>query len=128
MQTTSRRGFLGALLACAVAPAFVRAESLMPVRQIILPEQDIIVPEPMVFEPATIQTTGAFGLAQGDIITIAGYVGTFVITSAVTEGRDIDLKRIDPGPWCEPRPVAAARKPAKLYGPQRSGYSGRRYG
>jgi hypothetical protein len=38
---TSRRGFLGAMLAAAVAPAFVRADSLM---QLVVPNKEIILP------------------------------------------------------------------------------------
>jgi hypothetical protein len=34
---TTRRGFLGAMLAAAAAPAFVKAGVLMPVRKIIVP-------------------------------------------------------------------------------------------
>lgn len=34
----NRRGFLGAMLAACAAPAFVKAEILMPVRKIIVPE------------------------------------------------------------------------------------------
>ena len=38
MNEMRRRGFLGAILAAGMAPAFVSAKVLMPVRQIILPE------------------------------------------------------------------------------------------
>ena len=40
-MTISRRGFLGAMLAAAAAPAIVRADSLM---QIVVPKQEIILP------------------------------------------------------------------------------------
>lgn len=40
-MTISRRGFLGAMLAAAAAPAIVRADSLM---QIVVPRQEIILP------------------------------------------------------------------------------------
>lgn len=40
-MNTTRRGFLGAMLAAAAAPAFVRADSLM---QIVVPKQEIILP------------------------------------------------------------------------------------
>ena len=47
MTTTTRRGFLGALLAAAAAPAIVRSEILMPIvvpsTQIILPKLEIFV-------------------------------------------------------------------------------------
>jgi hypothetical protein len=39
---TSRRGFLGGILAAAIAPVFIRPEVLMPVRQITAPPQKII--------------------------------------------------------------------------------------
>lgn len=35
---TTRRSFLGSILACAAAPAIVKAEILMPVRKIIVPD------------------------------------------------------------------------------------------
>jgi hypothetical protein len=40
-MTISRRGFLGAMLAAAAAPAIVRADSLM---RIVVPKQEIILP------------------------------------------------------------------------------------
>lgn len=46
---TTRRGFLGGILAAATAPVFIRPEMLMPVRQIIVPPQNIITSEADIF-------------------------------------------------------------------------------
>lgn len=62
LEKTSRRGFLGAILAAAAAPAIVKAGVLMPVRpRIIVPPRKIVVYE-----------GGAHGLRNGDIITMSG--------------------------------------------------------
>lgn len=44
---TTRRSFIGSILACAAAPAIVKAEILMPVRKIIVPAIRL---EPPLFE------------------------------------------------------------------------------
>lgn len=41
----NRRGFLGAILAAGIAPAVVRASSLMRLSGIIVPSTEIIVPD-----------------------------------------------------------------------------------
>lgn len=41
MSLTTRRSFLGSILAAGMAPAIVKAEILMPVRKIIVPEWGI---------------------------------------------------------------------------------------
>lgn len=56
---TSRRGFLGAILAAGMAPAFIGARVLMPVRTILAPE-------------AAILTIPAGSVLPGMLITIAG--------------------------------------------------------
>lgn len=38
MNATSRRGFLGSILAACAAPAIIKAEILMPVRTIVAPD------------------------------------------------------------------------------------------
>lgn len=48
----NRRGFLGAMLAAATAPAFVRAESLM---KIAVPKKEIILPPSFARRVATAQ-------------------------------------------------------------------------
>lgn len=105
---TTRRGFLGAMLAACAAPAFIKAEILMPVRQIILPPPMTIVPplsDEMLdnvgraLERSNEVLADAF-LKKGDIFTISGRyaVGSkllqqFVVTSEVTA----DSTRIDLG-------------------------------
>lgn len=45
-MSMSRRGFLGTILATAAAPAIVKAQILMPVKKIILPNPGgIVLPE-----------------------------------------------------------------------------------
>lgn len=44
-MSITRRGFLGAILASGTAPAVVKAQILMPVKKIILPNQeDTVIP------------------------------------------------------------------------------------
>ena len=94
-----RRGFLGAILAAASAPAIVRAQSLMPTRSgILVPEKTKLwVPEPYVAEgKVRVQTLGGTrGLRMGDALTIAGVTGTFRITS-ITEGGTMLLSSLVP--------------------------------
>lgn len=83
----NRRGFLGAILAAAAAPAIVRAESLMPTRS------GILVPEPTKLwrpNPYIIQTMdgGLRGLQMGDLFTIAGVSGTFRATNVQSGPHD----------------------------------------
>lgn len=42
-MTTTRRGFLGAILAAGMAPAIVKAEILMPCRRIIVPPPGLLL-------------------------------------------------------------------------------------
>lgn len=68
-----RRGFLGAILAAGVAPAFVGSQILMPVRKIIVPDQQIAaepLPEIIPDVAPTILTSAT--LMLGDKFTIAG--------------------------------------------------------
>jgi Rieske Fe-S protein len=60
---TTRRGFLGAMLAAAVAPAFVKADILMPVRKIIVPSAEIIAPGPILWGDGIHDDTAAFQAA-----------------------------------------------------------------
>jgi hypothetical protein len=88
----NRRGFLGAILAAASAPAIVRAQSLMPTRS------GILVPEPTkLWVPKAygggraggkvIQTSGGhIGFVIGDLFTIAGVSGVFRATSITDSG------------------------------------------
>jgi hypothetical protein len=68
MLAMQRRGFLGSILAACMAPAIVRASSLMPGRALTLSDGGIIVGDSIM---ETIMTTGG-NLMTGDIITIAG--------------------------------------------------------
>lgn len=83
-----RRGFLGAILAAGMAPAFVGAKVLMPVKTIILP--DALETEPFPFLPhhayEEMRAEGGKlrvfmehknGLGFGDRITIAGRANPF---------------------------------------------------
>lgn len=84
---TTRRSFLGAMLAACAAPAIVRADSLM---RVIPVETEILLPEPTPrldivtqAEPDGITTrdgsrltiSGNHRLMPGDVISIAGVVG-----------------------------------------------------
>jgi hypothetical protein len=82
---STRRSFLGAILAAAAAPAIVKAELIMPVRKILAP------PDPV----AELRKVGAMsiistvGLKVGDVITIAGVAGChalqqFIVTQEET--------------------------------------------
>lgn len=42
---TTRRGFLGAILAAGVAPAVVKSGLLMPTRALIAPSQELAIPK-----------------------------------------------------------------------------------
>lgn len=80
----NRRGFLGAILAAASAPAIVRAESLMPTRSgILVPERPEILRPPVIGIDETIRSGFILslgpGLKLGDIVTIAGVAGSFVV-------------------------------------------------
>lgn len=55
-MTISRRGFLGAMLAAAAAPAFVKADSLMP----------IFVPKAKIILPPTLEIACPNGLEPGE--------------------------------------------------------------
>lgn len=59
-----RRGFLGAILAAGVAPAFIGSSILMPVKAIALPAALDV--------PLQTIITGAATLLPGDTFTIAG--------------------------------------------------------
>lgn len=64
-MNTTRRGFLGAMLAAAAAPAFVKASNLMP---IVAPKQEIILPTLDLHLPG--------GALQAGIYTASMYVKT----------------------------------------------------
>jgi len=81
LEKTSRRGFLGAMLAAAAAPAFIKSEVLMPVRKIIVPSQIVyeggnhIETGNEIWNSAdqwTMTTVNGIKLRNGDIITMAG--------------------------------------------------------
>lgn len=76
----NRRGFLGSILAAAAAPAIVRAESLMR-----LPAP-VVVADRM----ASFVIGGGTGLVLGDVITIAGVSGSFVI-NAISDGGVVNV-------------------------------------
>lgn len=84
----NRRGFLGAILAAATAPAIVRAQSLMPTRSGILVPQPVRIWKP---KPYVMQTVGggARGLRMGDLFTIAGVSGTFRVTNVQSGALDV---------------------------------------
>lgn len=69
---TTRRSFLGAILAAAAAPAIIRSEILMPVRQLVLPSDPVA--ELRRLGDTTIVTSPG-SLRVGDVITIAGVLG-----------------------------------------------------
>ena len=76
---TTRRGFLGAILAAGVAPAFVGSSILMPVRAIARPKLD-----------ATRIVSALSGLRTGERFSIQRITGMdgapqlFVVASSVT--------------------------------------------
>lgn len=72
----NRRGFLGSLLALAVAPKLAQAAVATPARpQLTLP----------VLEQAVERTVSDYGLTVGDIVMIEGYPRRhFVVTHEVT--------------------------------------------
>jgi hypothetical protein len=79
-----RRGFLGAILAAGVAPAFVGSSVLMPVRKVLAAEPaQIIAPASTIFAPSG-------GIIPGDVFTIAGIAGSFRVT-CVSKGGTIGL-------------------------------------
>jgi len=51
MLLTRRRTFLGGLLAVFAAPAIVRAQSLMPINSLLVPERQLILPRMRVLGP-----------------------------------------------------------------------------
>ena len=76
-----RRGFLGAILAAGMAPAYVGASVLMPVKQIIAPE--ICRPELVVF------WNGLLLLPGHDYVESDGKVK--LLTGAVRRGDVLDV-------------------------------------
>lgn len=96
----NRRGFLGAILASAAAPAFVRSGILMPVRQPISVPGDlefIAASEKMLAGMPSLLTTSA-RVSVGDVFTIAGVASRgrvakpsrFVVT-AVSDGGVLEI-------------------------------------
>jgi hypothetical protein len=92
---TTRRGFLGAMLAACAAPAIVRADSLM---RVIPTETEILLPEPKrIVHPSefSIELTGPSGLRVGDVIAISGVLGLngmprqFTISGVLDDGRTL---------------------------------------
>ena len=71
-----RRGFLGAMLAAAAAPAFVRAGSLMRVNTEIIAAPSVIAPISSIIAPG-------HSMRIGDRFTIAGLAGMFQVTEMV---------------------------------------------
>jgi hypothetical protein len=69
-MSTTRRGFLAGILASGFAPAAIGSGILMPVKQLLLPPQKIV--------PAEV-TMIAAGLRRGDVFTIFGVDGAFVV-------------------------------------------------
>jgi hypothetical protein len=72
----NRRGFLGAILVAASAPAIVRAQSLMPTRSGVLVPERTTIWKP---KPYIARINGTHGLRAGDFIQIAGVAGTFLV-------------------------------------------------
>lgn len=81
----NRRGFLGAILAAGVAPAFVGSSILMPVRKIIEPkwsaDEIASFDDPLAgWDDLSSMFAPRHGLVVGDIFTLAGVAGSFVVT------------------------------------------------
>lgn len=66
----NRRGFLGAILAAAAAPAIVRSGILMPVHEIIVPDWLHKTPEGVLSEAVEVMTRGTVQLEDGRVLTI----------------------------------------------------------
>lgn len=64
----SRRGFLGAMLAAATAPAIVKSENLM---KIFVPKQDIIITADSLFESMGWSTQGLGADFDGDCVSVS---------------------------------------------------------
>lgn len=75
-----RRGFFGAIIAAAAAPAIVRAESLMPITapKIIMPSMEIITPNQVFGE---VFYTGD-GMNVKTINHSLGYAPQFILVKA----------------------------------------------
>lgn len=68
----NRRGFLEAILAAGVAPAFVGASILMPVKALAAPEHKaIILPNTEVFSPGSVSVLGCVKQPLGHRLRLA---------------------------------------------------------
>ena len=88
----NRRGFLAGILAVGAAPAFVGAAN----PTIWVPHKAIAVerywPHLGPHEPVTVvgcQTIISSALEVGNVITISGISGTFIVTSQTASGQNI---------------------------------------
>lgn len=88
---TTRRGFLGSLLAAAAAPAFVKSESLMrmilPSSTIIIPSLDIIIPASKL--AAGVYTASVWAKPQDGQWSLLSK--TFTVTEEVTRKVKLEL-------------------------------------
>lgn len=81
---TTRRGFLGAILAAGMAPAVVGSGILMPIKKVWVPDEPVLTPA------ETVNIVGGHGLRIGDRFTIsgmtapAGGLAMFTVTSVVS--------------------------------------------
>lgn len=105
MTNMQRRGFLGAMLAAAVAPAAVRAGVLMPVKKVWVPSQEIAAPTgPIIWGDGIHDDTAALqafvdgrpvmhpdGRAAGGSL----FGGTYRLTQTIFVADRLAFRRID---------------------------------
>lgn len=112
---TTRRGFLGAMLAACAAPAIVRADSLM--RVIPLDTEILLPPDPvkeflkaadeLLAQASVIQTSG-HNLLPGDLFTIAGWAGSIFRVTTIISDSSLVLEPALTGVW-RPQPYIGRR-------------------
>ncbi len=89
-----RRGFLGAMLAACVAPAYVRASSLMPGHALWLPPAEIILPR-ATNSLLTIEmiTREALRILEDNLTFTENVNREYVDAFAVPSGQTIAIRR-----------------------------------